>query len=397
MMSLLDRYIAKHVIAASGLVLFLLIMLRAMFAMLHESNSIGKGSYQMADALLYVALILPQKFLELFPMGVLIGSLFGLGTLASNNELTVMRAAGVTTWRIAGSALKASVILMVFALLLSEIVAPVASKSAQQLRTAALSEGKITRSEVGIWAKNRVIGNNTVPQDTSLPQPVINQRGLTQALSQADDSEADNQIIHIESIHKSGTMTNVSLYQIDKEFRLVKLTESKSASLIDDEWILFDVTETSFSFESATQPARISKSNFKKLKWENPLNQDNIDTLTLKHETLNINGLMKYENYLSSNSLDSAEVELSIWQKLLMPISVAIMMFLATSFVFGPMRDVSMGARILSGILLGFGFHLAKQSFGPISLIYDVSPFIGAIIPLVGFTGLAVWLMRKSG
>ncbi|MCF6193541.1 MAG: LptF/LptG family permease, partial [Kangiellaceae bacterium] len=232
--------------------------------------------------------------------------------------------------------------------------------------------------------------------DTNLSINESPQKNLANSLSDVDYSDADNQIIHIESIHKSGKMTNVTLYQIDKEFRLVKLTESKSASFIDDEWFLFDVTETSFIFESASQAARISKSSYQKLKWENPLNQDNIDTLTLKHETLNINGLMKYENYLSSNSLDSAEVELSIWQKLLMPISVAIMMFLATSFVFGPMRDVSMGARILSGILLGFGFHLAKQSFGPISLIYDVSPFIGAVIPLLGFTGLSVWLMRKS-
>jgi len=396
MMSQLDRYIARHVIAASGLVLFVLIALRAMFAMLQESNSIGKGSYQMADAFLYVALILPQKFLEVFPMGVLIGALFGLGTLASNNELTVMRAAGVTTWRIAGSALKASIILMIFALLLSEVVAPVASKSAQQLRTAALSDGKITRSENGLWAKNRVLDEAVIAANKS------NQNSLGQSSSAAENlstnySEADNQIIHIESIHKSGKMTNVSLYQIDKEFRLVKLTESRSASYINNEWFLFDVTETSFRFESSSQPAQISKNHYKKLKWENPLDQDNIDTLTLKHETLNINGLMKFENYLSSNLLDSAEVELSIWQKLLMPISVAIMMFLATSFVFGPMRDVSMGARILSGILLGFGFHLAKQSFGPISLIYDVSPFIGAIIPLVGFTGLAVWLMRRSG
>lgn len=381
MISILDRYIAKQVISASSLVLFLLIMLRALFAILKESNSIGEGSYQVADAMLYVALMLPQKFLELFPMGVLIGALFGLGTLASNHELTVMRAAGVTTWRIAGSALKASVILMVLVLFLSEVVAPVASKSAQQLRTAALSEGRITRSEIGLWAKNRVV--NTL---------ATNQKEAT-----FSSGQSDSQIIHIESIHKSGTMTNVSLYQLDRNYRLVKLTESKLASKINREWFLFNVTETFFKFETPDQAARIIKKSYPKLKWLNPLEQDNIDTLTLKHETLNIKGLMKYEDYLSNNSLDSSEVELSIWQKSLMPISVAIMMLLATSFVFGPMRDVSMGARILAGVLLGFGFHLAKQSFGPISLIYEMPPFFGAVIPLAGFAGVAFWLMRRSG
>ena len=37
------------------------------------------------------------------PIGVLIGALLGLGTLARGSELTVMRAAGVSVWRIAGS------------------------------------------------------------------------------------------------------------------------------------------------------------------------------------------------------------------------------------------------------------------------------------------------------
>ena len=91
----LDSYIAQHVVLASLLILFLLISLRALFALLEESNSIGRGNYELADAVLYVGLMLPQKVLELFPMGVLIGSLFGLGVMASHNELTVMRASGM--------------------------------------------------------------------------------------------------------------------------------------------------------------------------------------------------------------------------------------------------------------------------------------------------------------
>jgi len=355
MFSLLDRYIAKHVISASLLILFLLIMLRAMFSLLEEGRMIGRGSYELADALLFVGLMLPQKVLELFPMGVLIGSLFGLGILAANNELTVMRSAGMTTWGIAIATLKSSLILMVVVMILSEIVAPVASKSAQQLRTSALSEGKISRSESGLWAKR------------------------------------DNQIIHISSILKNGQMHRVSLFQLDKQYRLEKLVEAKTASMIDDEWYLFDVLETQFLGD------RIDKRRHAELKWKNPIDQDNIDTLTLKTETLNISGLIKYQRYLTENSLDASEVQLAIWQKVLMPISIAIMMFLAASFVFGPMRDVSMGARVLTGVMLGFGFHLAKQSFGPISLIYGVSPFVGAVIPLLVFAGFAYWLMRKTG
>lgn len=354
MFSLLDRYIARHVISASLLILFLLIMLRAIFSLLEESNAIGKGSYELADALLFVGLMLPQKVLELFPMGVLIGSLFGLGILAANNELTVMRSAGITTWRIAGSTLKASLILMVGVLLLSEVIAPVASKSAQQLRTAALSDGKISRSASGLWAKR------------------------------------DNQIIHIASIHKSGEMLGIAIYQLASDYQLEKLTEASSARIIDNQWFLFDVKETLFQANSLTKTRSLQRL------WENPIDEDNIDTLTLKPETLNILGLVRYQQYLSGNALDASEVELAAWQKVLLPVSIAVMMMLAASFVFGPMRDVSMGARVLTGVLLGFGFHLVKQSFGPISLIYGVSPFLGAFFPLIVFSGFAFWLMKRS-
>lgn len=354
MFNLLDRYIARHVISASLLILFLLIALRAMFALLEESNAIGKGSYQLADALLYVGLMIPQKVLELFPMGVLIGSLFGLGILASNNELTVMRSAGMTTWRIAGSTLKASLVLMIWVLVLSEIIAPVASKTAQQLRTSALSDGKISRSATGMWAKR------------------------------------DNQIIHIASIHKSGEMHNLAIYELNQSFELVSLIEAKTAQVVDNKWYLLQVAETKFGDQ------KIDKEEFDQIEWNNPIDQDNIDTLTLQPETLNISGLIKYRKYLVSNLLDAKEIELAIWQKVFLPVSIAIMMLLAASFAFGPMRDVSMGARVLTGVMLGFGFHLVKQSFGPISLIYGAPPFLGALLPLLVFAVFAYGLMKKS-
>ncbi len=350
----LDRYIAQHVVMASLLILFLLIALRAMFALLEESNAIGRGNYELADAVLYVGLMLPQKVLELFPMGVLIGSLFGLGVMASSNELTVMRASGMTTWRIAGSTLKASFVLMVWVLFLSEVVAPAASKSAHQLKTVALSGGKITSSSSGLWAKN------------------------------------DQQIIQISSLLSNGNLYDIYFYDLDEQYHLTQLTHAKSAKQIKGQWFLFDVTKTQFLTD------RVVKILSEKEVWNNPLDKSNIETLTLKPETLNIRGLVNYQDYLNKNQLDSGEVTLAFWQKIMMPFSIAVMMLLAASFVFGPMRDVSMGARILTGVMLGFGFHLVKQSFGPISLLYGVSPFFGAITPLLIFAGVAVYLMRKS-
>ena len=52
-------------------------------------------------------------------------------------------------------------------------------------------------------------------------------------------------------------------------------------------------------------------------------------------------------------------------------------------------------AALVAGVILGFGFYVANQVFGPMSLVYAVPPLLGAIMPSVLFMGVAVWLLRR--
>lgn len=354
MFNLLDRYIARQVVVASLLMLLLLAILRSFFSLIDELGDLDKGGYQLSDALLYVCLMFPGRLLEFFPMSVLIGALFAMGNLAANSELTVMRAAGITTWRIAGSTIKASIILMVFVLFIGELIAPISTKAAQQLRTAAISGGELSVSKTGLWARH------------------------------------ENQIIQIGNILTDGQLRDITVYHLSQDKRLESILKADSARRENKDWLLNQVTEIQFSDQ------QILTQNSDSRIWINPLEQDQLETLTLEPETLNLPGLISYIDYLESNGMDSESYVLAAWHKLMQPLSIAVMMFLAVSFIFGPMRDVSMGARILSGVLLGFGFHLASQSFGPISLVFNFWPFLGAVLPLLLFASLGYWLMKKN-
>ncbi|MGL5500171.1 MAG: LptF/LptG family permease, partial [Plesiomonas shigelloides] len=72
-----------------------------------------------------------------------------------------------------------------------------------------------------------------------------------------------------------------------------------------------------------------------------------------------------------------------------------VMMLLALSFIFGPLRSVTMGARVLTGICFGFVFYGADQIFGPLSLVYHVPAVIGAAFPSVLFLGLSWYLLTR--
>jgi len=116
----LDRYIGRSILTTSLLVLMTLVALASIFAFISELDDVGKGNYGVATAAQYVFLTIPGKAYLLFAPAVLLGSLLGLGALASNSELTVMRAAGISTGRIIRAVSVTGVALMLLIALIGE-------------------------------------------------------------------------------------------------------------------------------------------------------------------------------------------------------------------------------------------------------------------------------------
>jgi hypothetical protein len=95
-MKLLTRYLRREIYASILLVFVALIMLFALLDLINELNSMGKGDYRLGYVLLFVALTTPGHIYELFPVAVLIGSIFAMVQMASNSELTVPQLRVVT-------------------------------------------------------------------------------------------------------------------------------------------------------------------------------------------------------------------------------------------------------------------------------------------------------------
>ena len=99
------RIVAKHVTKTTALAMLgataVLSGLQVLFTYLGELGSLKEG-YGALDALWHVLWGAPGYLYEILPIAALIGAVLGLGTLASNSELIVMRAAGISLWRIVG-------------------------------------------------------------------------------------------------------------------------------------------------------------------------------------------------------------------------------------------------------------------------------------------------------
>jgi len=353
-MKKLDKYIGFTVLAGILIVLLVLVGLFSFFSFIDEVDDIGKHDYGLWQAIQYVVLEIPRNIYDVFPSAVLLGSLLGLGQLANNSELTVMRAAGISILRITFSVLKFGLILTIIAMIIGETLAPVSGQYAKTMRTVAQSQGQqIGFSLQGFWARD------------------------------GDD------FINIYTIFPDGGFGGIKLYEFDTEQRLKTLISANSAYYENGEWLLNNVTKVKI------EENQVTRQYLKTATWNAVLNPDLIKIVKINPRNLSSLGLYKYIDYLEQNGQRTAQYELAFWTRLSYPLVSAAMIFLSIPFVFGSLRTVSIGQRVLIGAMLGILFHMLNQASGNMGLVYGFSPIVSAFAPAVLFSLLAIVLMRR--
>jgi len=82
--------------------------------------------------------------------------------------------------------------------------------------------------------------------------------------------------------------------------------------------------------------------------------------------------------------------------KLLQPIASLSLVFVAVSFIFGPLRGTTMGLRVVTGLIVGILFKFVQDLLSPASLVFGFSPVIATLIPILICIWLGTYLMRRA-
>ena len=78
------------------------------------------------------------------------------------------------------------------------------------------------------------------------------------------------------------------------------------------------------------------------------------------------------------------------------PLATAALVLVAISFIFGPLRSVTMGQRIFTGVVLGIVFVLLQKLLGPSSLVFGFPPLIAVLFPIALCIALGMYLLNKA-
>ncbi|MCT8553728.1 LPS export ABC transporter permease LptG [Glaesserella parasuis] len=353
-MNVLERYIGRTILASIMLTLFMLVGLGAIIKFVEEFRSVGRGSYDGLHAVYYTLLTMPRDIETFFPIAALLGSLMGLGGLASRSELVVMQSAGFSRFRIGLAVMKTAIPLMVITMIMGEWGVPQTEQYARNMRSIAQSGGSMLATQGGFWAKD------------------------------------GNDFIYIRQIQDERNLNNILIYQFDNQV-LKSIKQAEKATYSEQGWLLQKVDKSEIHESGITQTRETDQT------WKTSITPSKLGIASLRPESLSISGLADYVGFLKDTGQDPKRFEITFWRKVFQPISMAVMMLLAISFIFGPLRSSTMGAKILIGILAGFVFYVANIVFGNLSLVVSWLPVpIGALIPSLLCLSVVWWLLNKK-
>jgi lipopolysaccharide export system permease protein len=353
-MRIIDLYIGKILAATTFITLLVFVSVSGIIKFVEQMKVVGRGGFELSHAALYVLYAIPRDLEIFFPMAALIGGLIGLGSMASNSELVVMQAAGMSRFNIIKSVMKTAVLLILISMAVGEWIAPRGEAAAREVKAQAISEGSLIASDSGVWAKD------------------------------------GDYFVHISEVKSQGSLIDIQIYRFDESLKLSSWTSAEQAIYSDGAWLLKHVINTQVT------PQQIIKNTVEEQVWVSSLTPDKLGVVTVKPESLSIEGLLDYLDYLEANQQDPSRYLLAFWRKIMQPITVAVMLLLALSFIFGPLRSMSMGARIMMGVLTGLGFHILNQTMGSMSLVYQIPPIFGATLPSIFVVGIAIFFINKK-
>jgi lipopolysaccharide export system permease protein len=351
----IDRYIARILLQAIAVALFAFVGLTTVFALVEEIRHVD-AAYAFPIAVQYVLYTVPRRIYELIPYVVFLGTLLGLGSLASHSELAVLRASGMSVARLFGAAALPAGCVLVAAMALGEWVAPAAEEAGETAKVQAR------------------LASPTIPMGGS---SWYREGGL---------------FMNVAALGEDGALIAVRQYEFDANRRLAWLRTAREALVTGvGTWRLEDVVE------SRLDRARVTVHRTPALDWQMQASPTLLSTRALvAPRKLALSDLSAQIDYMRRESIAAASYELAFWGKLLQPLATLALTGLALAFIIGPLREASMGSRLAVGILTGLSFKYLQDLFGPMTMVYHLPAALAVAIPIALCAAGAAWGIRRA-
>lgn len=348
-MRILDKYICRTVIMSTLLVMLVFLMLEMFVFLTNQIGDVGKGQYSLVVMLLYIILKLPVMIYMMFPIIAFLGCLVGLSQLAKGSELTVTRVSGLSIFNITQITVIAAIMMVTTMTVLGEFGVARLEQYAIQLRLKALGQHQ---SQDNIW----------------LHQP--------------------GRFLNLGKVIDNNTIQSITEFNFQNR-QLSSVIFSPQAVLKNHQWVLphaeiLKISDGSISKQTLTAyPLTFHFSSKELLPYQN----DSLDGSIWR--------LYKIIQRRKEAGLIATLYEYEFWHRIVQPFTTILMICLGVPFVFGSLRGRGATSRLAMGVGIGVIYYFISRIFGPISLVFQLSPLLAAIIPTLVVGVIYLFFVRR--
>ena len=367
-MKTIRRLFYSEVISAVTLVTIGFVALFYFFDFVDELQAVGQSGslgYKLPQALMYVAMMMPNHIYELLPITVLIGTIFVMARFAQSSEFTILRTSGLGPWLALRSLLVLGLGFVLITFAIGDYIAPLSDRTAQTLK--AQFQGRVSVGKTGAWLKER--------------QPYAHYAVNVGALVPGED------------------MKNIRIYEFDNAGTLISITRAESAQFGEDEsWTLLQASRIEFTASEA-QAERADKAMLESFRWPTKISTEMVSAAVLRPERMGTIALFQYIQHLHANAQSAQKYEIQFWKKVFYPLSCLVMVVLALPFAYLHFRSGGIANYVFGGVMAGISFVLLNNVLGDLGELQGWAPWLTAALPGLIYSVISLsaftWLVLR--
>jgi lipopolysaccharide export system permease protein len=213
--------------------------------------------------------------------------------------------------------------------------------------------------------------------------------------------------VNVGVVRSDGTSSQWRIFEFDREFRLLSIGTAASGEFARDDgaptWHLTDVVETRLPVLAAadTTPAEVRTEivRMAERRWESALTPDILGVMLVQPERMAAVELVRYIAHLRANRQQTEPYEIALWNKVLYPLAIVVMMMLALPFAYLHVRQGSVSLKIFAGVMIGVLFYMLNKLFAHLGLLQGWPPLAVAALPSLVVLAAALsalyWIERR--
>ena len=354
--NIIDRYIMRKYLTIFGFVFVSMVSVYAIVNFFERIDSVYEHNKPVSLLFSFIWYKIPESVQYIFPVTVLTATLLSFGLLTKFNEITAMKACGISLYRIMIPALVLSGLVSVFSFYIQENILPVSNRRAEQvwneiLDLPARSYGHLDRRWVLSRSKDRIYYYRYFDQNAS-------------AFSQ----------ISIFDIDETSWALEKRIYSEKGHLqeRSLALTEAWT-------WEFSGSRLASYDKHDTTMLSQVEERSYFLKEWKEP-------------DQMSYRELQDYISQIDEKGFETLKFKVDLNFKLTFPLAGFIMALLGIPFAF------TMGKR---GTLVGIGLSMAIAIvywgaiavFRSLGYVNYLGPFLAAWGPTLIFGAVGLYLI----